>query len=78
MKLPELPPVIELENGMKFDRMKMYDDGSYGKFIKEIVLAFIEERNAHVNEETLDEDIEDLIKFEKKLGAVSLNICSSK
>ncbi|XP_043463103.1 membrane metallo-endopeptidase-like 1 [Leptopilina heterotoma] len=71
LKLPELPPVIALEDGMKFDRKKIYDDGSYGKFIKEIALVFIEERNAHVSEETLDEDIEDLINFEKKLGAES-------
>lgn len=71
MKLPELPPVIKLAHDMEFDRSKMYDDGSYAKFIKEIALAFIEERDANVSEEKLDEDIENLIEFEKKLSVVS-------
>ena len=49
----------------------MYQDGSYAKFIKKVALIFASERGAHINENQIVKDVEDIIEIEKILGNVS-------
>lgn len=61
---PNLPTVL-FDPNESFDRQKIYDDGSYAKFIVQVAKIFAKEREASVDEEQLEKDAQDIIKMEK-------------
>lgn len=64
MYRPNLPTVL-FDPNESFDRQKIYDDGSYAKFIVQVAKIFAKEREASVDEEQLEKDAQDIIKMEK-------------
>ena len=67
--MPSLPSVVTMSEE-SFDRNKMYEDGSYAKFITEVAMIFATGREAHIDKKLLAKDINDMIELEKLLDDV--------
>ncbi|XP_051175091.1 neprilysin-like [Leptopilina boulardi] len=67
IRRPKLTPIVKMPHGAKFDRNKMYNDGSYAKLIAQIAKIIAQERGVIIDEKQINTDVEGIIDLEKKL-----------
>ena len=67
LNIPVLPLAVMRSPNKQFNRTKMYNDGSYEKFITEVVLIFAKERQANIDNDQIIADVKNIINLEKEL-----------